>query len=509
MATRKLQQAFDDHPAFYQDDNRRHRGFNPTSKTFLETKFGVLLPPPLIKGKKVLDLGSCYGAAGQWALFHGASSYTGVEVQENYANQSRRLLAHWQERAEVIHQDIRSYLQSMADQRFDLVLVAGILYHFIDTKQMVDAICRVSGGQVVVESNYPPGMRAGKLPTKMAVTEYVTDQEVNLDHGKQSMLGVSATTSLSALDIFFGLNGFGKQEDKLTFPLGPDTVIYDESLLGRSDLPIRFAVRYCRDNTQPRLATLETNLPQQSGRKRSWEHDPVATARTRQYQQQAKVLASSAGPGQWQFDAEVAAVFDGIARREIPDYLRVIDLCVRIIRQDERQQPKIIDVGSATGETLRRLHQAGYRNLYGVEASADMIARSFRQATLIHAETFPEAYGPFDYVLNNWTLHFIRNPLNYLEAIYRAMSAGGVLVLSDKVSSSERVHELYHDYKRANGVTEAEIERKRQQIEGVLVTYPVNWYLNTLSSLGFGQIEIINANAAFVTLMAVKPGQSM
>lgn len=496
--------AYDDYPAFYQEDNRRHRGFNPTSKAFLEAKFGTLLPAHLLQGKTVLDLGSCYGAAGQWALFNGAARYTGVEVQQNYVSESRRLLAHWQDRVEIIHQDVRSYLLATDDQAFDLVLLAGMLYHFVDTKQIIDQACRVASQQVVVETNYPPSMRAGKLPLDMAITEYVTDQEVNLDHGNQSMLGISATTSLSALDILFRLNGFTKQENKLAFPLNPDTVIYDESALGSSDLPIRFAVRYGRDEQQ-KLTTLESHLPQQSGQKRSWEHDPVSAARTLEYQQQAILLASTAAPGEWRFDAQVAEVFDGIARREIPDYLRVIDLCVRVIGKGKLKQPKIIDVGSATGETLRQLYQAGYRNLYGVDASADMLAKSFQEATLIHSDSFPEIQGPFDYVLNNWTLHFIRNPLEYLEAIKRSLAPGGTLILSDKVSSSACVHDLYYDYKRANGVTEEEIDRKRQQIEGVLVTYPFTWYLNVLANLGLEKIEVINANTAFVTFMAVKP----
>ena len=85
------------------------------------------------------------------------------------------------------------------------------------------------------------------------------------------------------------------------------------------------------------------------------------------------------------------------------------------------------------------------------------------------------------------------------------MTPGGTLILSDKISSSELTHDLYYDYKRANGVTEVEIEKKRQQINGVLTTYSFSWYMNALTDLGFEGIEIINANAAFVTFMARKP----
>ena len=503
MITLQNKRPFDDYPVFYQQDNRRNRGFNPTSKAVLEAKFSVLLPENLLKGKTVLDLGSCYGTAGQWVLFYGAESYTGVEVQQNYVDQSRKFLAHWQDRASIIHQDIRSYLAQVPDQSFDLVLLAGMLYHFVDTKQIIDEVCRISCEQVVVESNYPPSMCSEKLPQNIAVTEYIMEQEVNLDYGDQSMLGISATTSISALDILFRLNGFAKQEDKLVFPLSPETVIYNESALGQSDLQIRFAVRYFCAAHAKKLTTLESHLAAQSGQKRSWKNNAIAQARTRDYQQQAQLLHSTAKAKQWRFDAQVAEVFDGIARREIPDYLRVIDLCVRLIAKDKRKQPKIIDVGSATGETLKQLYQAGYRNLYGVDASKDMLAKSFDQATLIHSEDFPEHHAPFDYVLNNWTLHFISNPKNYLAAIKRALAPQGILILSDKVSSSRRVHELYYDYKRTQGVSEAEIEIKHQQIEGVLVTKSVTWYLQTLSDLGFKNIEIINANTAFVTLMAI------
>ena len=498
-------QPFDNYPAFYQDDNRRNRGFNPTSKVFLEAKFAILLPHQLVVGRSILDLGSGNGAAGQWALANGATHYTGIEVQKNYALQSRTLLSHWQNAAQIIHQDIRGYLQDADDNSFDLVLLAGVLYHFIDTQNIIDHACRIAKEQVIIETNYPRGMRSGKIPLDAVVTEYVTDQEVNLDTGDQSMLGISATTSLSALDMLFRLNSFSKQEPKLSFPITPETVIYDESTLGSSDLATRFAVRYFYNQAQLPLTTLESNLPTQSGKKVSWTDDPAAKARTNEYQKQAASLSSRAKAGQWEFDAQVAEVFDGIARREIPDYLRVIDLCVQAINKGHLEQPKIIDVGSATGETLRQLHQAGYRNLFGVDSSKAMLERSFSGATLICSETFPEAQGPFDYVLNNWTLHFIRNPLRYLEAIIRAMSPGGILILSDKVSSSELVHDLYYDYKRSNGVSEVEIEKKRQQIDGVLVTYPSSWYLNALSNTGFEQIEIINANASFVTFIAVKP----
>ncbi len=499
---------FDDHPEFYQHDNRRHRGFNPVSKHFLETKFRVLLPPEQIKNQHILDLGACYGAAGQWALFYGAASYTGVEIQAAYVKQARQWLAHWDKRAHMVQQDIRSYLAQSHAQAFDLVLVAGVLYHFVDSSTIIEAICRVAKHRVTLESNYPPSMCAGLLPLDCAITEYVPEQEVNLADTKASMLGLAASSSLAALDLFFQLNGFPVAQS-LKIPISAETLIYDQSLLGNTGLDIRFAVCYQRDTQALPLKSLEQNLAKQVGKTATWAHDPQAKIRTDAYQQRAKTLEEKEMKGQWRFDANIAQQFEAIAKREIPDYLRVIDLCLQIIGKSPLPQPKIIDVGSALGETLKQLHQRGYYKLYGVECSADMLAQSFDQATLIHAEQFPETYAPFDYVLVNWTLHFIADRKAYLAAIKRSLNAGGVLILTEKINSSACTHELYYDFKRANGVSETDIEQKRQQIEGVLVTYPFSWYLDTLATLGFIDIEIINATPAFMSFMAKNPPSSI
>lgn len=497
--------AFDDYPDFYENDNRRNRGFNPISKAFLEAKFGVLLPEDVVKDKSVLDLGSCYGATGQWVLFNSAKSYTGIEIQAEYVNESKKLLAHWGDRVTILQQDVRSYLKGVDENSFDVVVISGILYHFIDTKEIIDAVCRACRCSVIVETNFPPSMRSGKIPLDVAITEYVPNQEVNLAQGNQSMLGLSATSSLGALDVFFSLNGFSKQEDKLTFPMNEDTVIYDERLLGNTDLEIRFALHYFRDKDIKPLTTLESNLPDTKGEKRSWRDNSEAKSRTESYQKHSQKLKEANQKGQWRFDENIAQKFQQIAQREIPDYSRVINLCLQIISKSSKEQPKIIDVGSALGETLKQLHQIGYANLYGVEASSDMLANSFDKATLIHSKEFPEQHAPFDYIINNWTLHFIHERIEYLKAIKRSLTQGGTLILTDKVSTSDFTHELYYDMKRTNGVSEEEIRLKREQIEDVLVTYPITWYIDTLNDLGFEQIEIINANTTFVTFRAVNP----
>lgn len=82
------------------------------------------------------------------------------------------------------------------------------------------------------------------------------------------------------------------------------------------------------------------------------------------------------------------------------------------------------------------------------------------------------------------------------------MTKKGVLILTEKMSGSTLANELYYDFKRSNGMTEEQIEEKKQRLEGVLTTYPLDWYLDKLGKLGFNQIDVVNANTVFVTLLA-------
>lgn len=131
-----------------------------------------------------------------------------------------------------------------------------------------------------------------------------------------------------------------------------------------------------------------------------------------------------------------------------------------------------------------------------------MLARSFDKATLIRSERFPIEHGPFDVVIANWVLHFIPQREQYLRAIKDSLSQEGVLILTEKLAGSRLANELYYDFKRRNGMTEQQIEEKKQRLQGVLVPFPLRWYLDTLDSLGFKQVDVIHANTVFVTLLA-------
>jgi hypothetical protein len=107
-------------------------------------------------------------------------------------------------------------------------------------------------------------------------------------------------------------------------------------------------------------------------------------------------------------------------------------------------------------------------------------------------------------VLANWVLHFISDRKRYLSSITSSLAAGGLLILSEKVVSTSMCHDLYHDFKRGNGICESEIETKQRQLRGVLTPYPLQWYLATLTELGFESFDVIDAHYSFVTVLARK-----
>jgi SAM-dependent methyltransferase len=209
--------------------------------------------------------------------------------------------------------------------------------------------------------------------------------------------------------------------------------------------------------------------------------------------------------GTWQFDEAVAARFDTEARTHIPHYEHVIGMCVDIATHSlKKETAQIIDVGSATGYTLEQLHKAGFQHVLGVESSPAMIRHSRMRDRVVCSDTLPEAQTPYDLVLANWTLHFVGERASYIRDIHEYLSDGGILILTDKMTSSPHVYEQYHDFKRMQGISEETIARKDAALAGVLTTFPLEWYQGTLHKAGFRDVRVIDTAYCFKTLIAFK-----
>ncbi len=210
--------------------------------------------------------------------------------------------------------------------------------------------------------------------------------------------------------------------------------------------------------------------------------------------------------GTWKFDEDVASRFDDIARTNLPHYEQVIQKCLALANAafPDKKNTKIIDVGSALGHTMEVFTEAGYVQVYGVENSEAMTAKSRVKENLIVSATFPKERGPFDLVMANWTLHFITDEQKrkeYLRDIRASLSESGMLILSEKMASTPLVHDRYTEFKRSNGISDEAIAENTAAVSGVLVSYPLSWYVESLQEAGFKTIEVIDAEWCFNTLL--------
>lgn len=206
----------------------------------------------------------------------------------------------------------------------------------------------------------------------------------------------------------------------------------------------------------------------------------------------------------WRFDQHVAKNFVEHARKHIPGYDRVIDKSVKFAEYHAEKNEPIIDVGCATGETLKRLQQRGFTNLYGVDNSVSMLNEVPKNiATLTCGNNFP-LDKKYKIVIMNWTLHFIENKLEYIRDIWHGLAPGGFLILSEKTQKDGKFLNLYHDFKKKQGLTDTEIETKDKQLHNVMHVNSQEWYISKLKSCNFFDVVIVDADWCFTSFVAKK-----
>lgn len=115
----------------------------------------VLLPPEVIEGKAILDLGCCVAASGGWALSQGAARYVGVEISQHLSIIAR-------ENLEKYHagKDFRIICSSAEDflsenlESFDIVLATGVIFHISNQIAFLETLSRIADS-IVIDSHNP------------------------------------------------------------------------------------------------------------------------------------------------------------------------------------------------------------------------------------------------------------------------------------------------------------------------------------------------------------------
>jgi hypothetical protein len=121
----------------------------------MQTRHQILIPPEIIKNKKVLDLGSCNGASGAWCLHHGASQYTGIELQKEYVEQSKANLSKYYPKNnwKVFASSIENYIFNTSD-KYDIIVALGIIHSFTNFIYFLKKISLLSD-LIVIDGTHP------------------------------------------------------------------------------------------------------------------------------------------------------------------------------------------------------------------------------------------------------------------------------------------------------------------------------------------------------------------
>lgn len=112
----------------------------------------ALLPPDLLQGKTVLDLGSCLAASGAWSLANGAKHYTGVEIQKEFADKSAEILGKYYpaDSWRILNTSVDGFLNENPG-KYDIVLAAGVLHGVDKVLETLEIIAGIAD-LIVIES---------------------------------------------------------------------------------------------------------------------------------------------------------------------------------------------------------------------------------------------------------------------------------------------------------------------------------------------------------------------
>lgn len=476
---------FDQYNEFVDSDVRSHRGTTRVTAESLTKRCQALLPSWLVKDKTILDLGHCLGAFGHWALHNGAAHYTGVDIQKDFCDKSKELLSkHWSEdKFNIECEETLDFLNS--GKQYDIVIASGIIHCYVNSISFLEAVARATKEVIVIET------QEADETTGIPSIQFKIFNMVSNNIGKP-YAGWSSAVGFNALRAIMGENGFELYGERI-YPQkieGTHDAYNDDIEINTSNIyaaPKRYMVRYKRTRK-----IVKTSL-QYNVLNNVQKNNPAYVSATG-----SKIIKTE----KWEFDDTVASRFQEEANSNIPDYQRVIQICQEIADKKFNKQSIIVDVGSALGYTIHSFLTKGYENIHGVESSTAMLNNSMHKERVILSETFPEM--PVDFVMANWTLHFIDERKKYIQDVYDNLNSGGVFVLTDKTPQSDIVKEMYYDFKRSYGIPDEYIYEKEKKLQGYMNLLPVQWYMDTLREVGFSDIQILNSKYGFVTFYCEK-----
>ena len=202
-----------------------------------QARYEAWIAPEKLKGASILDLGCCTGTVGGYALAHGAARYVGVEISKSLAKIATENFEEYHpgKNYEIVIESAEDYL-STATERFDFVIVSGILHGVTEITPFLSKVAQL-GNTVVIESVHPPLKVFNDLVNKLSTdasedlrkelfkmcyyVELLLPFAVYSDHGRMIMEDSQGAVtnilrpliSIGALGMIFNRLGFERNPD--------------------------------------------------------------------------------------------------------------------------------------------------------------------------------------------------------------------------------------------------------------------------------------------------------
>jgi tRNA (cmo5U34)-methyltransferase len=223
---------------------------------------------------------------------------------------------------------------------------------------------------------------------------------------------------------------------------------------------------------------------------------------------------------QFEFDEEVAAVFDDMLERSVPFYKESQNITEFFALKRLRDGGVIYDLGCSTASLLISISKQLEvdADVVGLDNSDAMLDQARKKCSALgasikleNADILEYNYKQADVFISNYTLQFIR-PLvreELVKKIASSLKKNGIFIFSEKVIShhsklNKDLIECYYDFKKEQGYSEYEIVQKREALENILVPYSEEENIKMAENCGFSHCEVVFRWANFATFIAIK-----
>jgi len=223
---------------------------------------------------------------------------------------------------------------------------------------------------------------------------------------------------------------------------------------------------------------------------------------------------------QFEFDEEVAVVFDDMLSRSVPFYDEAMKLTAHFASINVAKGERVYDLGCSTASLLLEIerkieHEA---SLIGIDNSEAMLQQASKKLHAFNSKIQLDKGDilSYDYkeaavICSNYTLQFVRPPVRaaFVKKIYDALKPGGLFIFSEKIISKDtllnkQMIDTYYEYKKTQGYSEYEIVQKREALENVLIPYTEEENIKMLKDAGFKHCDSVFKWVNFETFIAKK-----